>query len=137
MSPRCLLPASLLLLACCPAPKDDTEPAFQGPAASSSSLPFALDPTEPISVEMARNRGEYKGAAQLRVTRFDQRVQETSQRLQHKPDQARALTESHWALVRAFKAVEASDEASFPEARDRFEQAASNLEAALARYSIP
>jgi len=137
MSPRLLLLAPLLLLACCPAPKDDAEPAFRGPAAAASSLPFAADPVEPPSVEMARDRGEYKGAAQLRVNRLDQRVQEASRRLQDRPDQTRALTEAHWTLVRAFKAVETSDEASFPEARDRFEKAASDLEAALARYPAP
>lgn len=131
MNVRPLLLTLLLIPACCPAPKDDTEPAFRGAAAASSSLPYASDPEEPPSVELARDRGAYKGAAQLRVTRLDQRVQETSRRIQDKPEQARALNEAHWALVRAFKSVETSDEATFPETRERFEKAEKDLETLL------
>lgn len=134
---RSLLLLPLLLAACCPAPKDDTQPAFPNASAQPSSLPPAEDPVVPISVEMAANRGEYKGAAQILVTRYDNRVQAASARLQKKPEEARALNEAHWELVRSFKAIESSDEASFPAARERFEAAAKDLDKKLASVPSP
>jgi hypothetical protein len=130
MSPRPFLLALALLPACCPAPKDDAEPAF--PASSASALPYAADPVEPPSVELARDRGTYKGEAQRTASRLDQKVQDASARLRNQPDKARELNEVHWAFVRAFKAVETSDEETFPAARDRFEAATRDLEKKLA-----
>lgn len=137
MISRSLLLFSLLLPACCPAPKDDTEPAFPNASAQPSALPFAEDPVAPASVERAASRGEYKGAAQILMTRYDMRVPIAAATLQKEPERARQLNEAHWELIRAFKEVESSDDDSFPTAQDHFEAASKKLENLLANTPKP
>lgn len=126
----------LLLLApgCCAPPRGDGA----GPAPSSSAAPAdsddwsnAREVNEPPSVELSRDRGTYKGHAQARVDELARRVQQVEGKVAGRPDQAQALRDAHWELIRAFKGVETSDEESFPAARERFEQADKKLAAKL------
>jgi len=129
------LPSLLLLLALPPLAalgcRPDPSGASPGAAASASASASAssLLPVDEIPVKMARERGTYKGTAQARITALDTRIRAVEGKLSGAP--AQALRDAHWEALKAFKAVEACDEATFAAARAQFEEATKKLDAKL------